>query len=60
MKIKINKPEIKMPSQIEKVKLAVKLFDFLKLGQSYDECLEVVERFFADEEACIKHLQSKQ
>ena len=59
MKIKINKPEIKMLSQIEKVKLAVKLFDFLKLGQSYDECLEVVNRFNGDEKDCIMNLQPR-
>ena len=36
LKIKVMK---KVVSQVEKVKLAIKLFDVLKLGQSYDACL---------------------
>jgi hypothetical protein len=45
---------------VEKVKLAIKLFDVLKLGQSYDACLKVVEQLNCDEAACILHLQSNE
>jgi len=56
MKIKVVAPKAspeKIKNQVELVKLAVKLFDVLKLGKSYDECLEVVTSCNGDEIASI-------
>lgn len=47
-------------SQVELVKLAVKLYDVKKLGKNFDECLEVVTNCNGDEEVAIKSLQPRQ
>lgn len=47
-------------SHLELVKLSVKLFDNDKLGQTFNECLEVVTLVNGDEEAAKKSLQPRQ
>lgn len=47
-------------SHLELVKLAVKLFDQEKLGQTFNECLEVVTMLNGDEEVARKTLQPRQ
>jgi uncharacterized CHY-type Zn-finger protein len=56
----VEKPAPVKMSQVELVKLAVKLFDVQKLGQTFDECLGVVTEFNGNEEAAIKRLQPRQ
>lgn len=46
-------------SHLELVKLAVKLFDSEKLGQTFNECLEVVTLVNGDEELAKKCLQPR-
>jgi hypothetical protein len=53
---KIEEPK----SHLELVKLSVKLFDNDKLGQTFNECLEVVTLVNGDEEAAKKSLQPRQ
>jgi len=68
MKIKIGAPAAKIvaekpvekKSHLELVKLAVKLFDTEKLGQTFNECLEVVTLVNGDEEVARKSLQPRQ
>merc|ERR1719454_93420 len=67
MKIKVVAPQIKEEpkkvepkSHLELVKLAVKLFDTDKLGQTFNECLEVVTLVNGDEEVAKKSLQPRQ
>lgn len=55
-----EKPTPVKMSQVELVKLAVKLFDVQKLGQTFDECLGVVTEFNGNEEEAIKCLQPRQ
>lgn len=55
---KVQEPVQK--SQVELVKLAVKLYDVNKLGKTFDECLEVVTRCNGDEEVAIKSLKPRQ
>jgi len=58
--VQAEKPTPVKMSQVELVKLAVKLFDVQKLGQTFDECLGVVTEFNGNEEAAIKCLQPRQ
>lgn len=58
-------PEVKAPepekkSHLELVKLAVKLFDTEKLGQTFNEVLEIVTLVNGDEEVAKKSLQPRQ
>jgi len=55
--VKVEEPA-KM-SHLELVKLAVKLFDQEKLGQTFNECLEVVTMLNGDEEVARKTLQPR-
>lgn len=55
---KVEEPVKK--SQVELVKLAVKLYDVDKLGKTFDECLEVVTVSNGDEEVAKKSLQPRQ
>jgi len=57
---KQEEPVIVKKSHLELVKLAVKLFDTEKLGQSFNECLEVVTLVNGDEEVAKKTLQPRQ
>jgi hypothetical protein len=64
--VKAEEPESKKveepikKSQVELVKLAVKLYDLDKLGKTFDECLEVVTNTNGDEEVAKKSLQPRQ
>jgi len=66
IKIKIVAPKTKpveepvKKSHLELVKLAVKLFDTEKLGQTFNECLEIVTLVNGDEEIAKKSLQPRQ
>lgn len=64
LKLKIvadaKKAEEPKKSHLELVKLAVKLFDQEKLGQTFNECLEVVTLVNGDEEVAKKSLQPRQ
>lgn len=51
---------VEKKSHLELVKLAVKLFDTEKLGQTFNECLEVVTLVNGDEEVARKSLQPRQ
>jgi hypothetical protein len=58
-KIIAEKP-VEKKSHLDLVKLAVKLFDTEKLGQTFNECLEVVTLVNGDEEVARKSLQPRQ
>lgn len=70
LKLRISAPAQPMPeviqpepvkkSHLELVKLAVKLFDEEKLGQTFNECLEVVTQVNGDEDVARKCLQPRQ
>jgi len=56
----VIEPEPVQKSHLELVKLAVKLFDEEKLGQTFNECLEVVTQVNGDEDVARKCLQPRQ
>lgn len=58
--LKLKIAPVAQMSQVELVKLAVKLFDAAKLGQSFDEVLAVVTTFNGDEKRSVEALQPRQ
>lgn len=57
---KTTEQPVEKKSHLELVKLAVKLFDTEKLGQTFNECLENVTLVNGDEEVARKSLQPRQ
>ena len=57
IKLKINEPvKVVKLSQVELVKLAIKLFDAEGLGETYDEVIAIVTKFNGDLEQSRKYL----
>lgn len=56
----VVEPEPVKKSHLELVKLAVKLFDEEKLGQTFNECLEIVTAVNGDDNVARKCLQPRQ